>query len=436
VRIAVGDFAAAELPLRDATAHAERLGLQPLHAEVLAYQAMVDFLLGRGLDREVVARALALEDANRPVAVMARPSMIAAVLDLYRGELEAARARLAALRERVIERGEESDLPFVAVYLALLECWSGDLDAAERYAREALESADQLESESLRALALAFAAFVAAHTGEAAAVRTAATEALELSERTGWQIVVSCALGALGLLELSLGDTEAANRALGELAAAVEAVELTEPFQAAFLPEAIEAAIGRGRFGQAERLVDMLEECGRRLDRPWALACAGRCRGLLLTAQADLDPAANALEEALRQHERVPMPLERARTLLAYADVQRRKRERRRARATLEQALAIFEQHGASLWAQRTRRELRQLGGRPTTKDELTPAEARVAELAASGMTNRQVAAALFISAKTVEANLGRVYQKLGIHSRAQLGARAATREGAKAEVM
>jgi DNA-binding CsgD family transcriptional regulator len=267
-------------------------------------------------------------------------------------------------------------------------------------------------------------------------VRSAATEALELSERTGWQIVVSCALGALGLLELSLGDTEAADRALGELAAAVEAVELTEPFQAAFLPEAIEASIGRGRFGQAERLVEMLEECGRRLDRPWALACAGRCRGLLLAAQGELGPAANALEEALRQHERVPMPLERARTLLAYAGVQRRKRERRRARATLEQALAIFAQHGASLWAQRTRRELRQLGGRPTTKDELTPAEARVAELAARGMTNREVAAALFISAKTVEANLGRVYQKLGIHSRAELGARAATREGAKAEVM
>jgi DNA-binding NarL/FixJ family response regulator len=130
------------------------------------------------------------------------------------------------------------------------------------------------------------------------------------------------------------------------------------------------------------------------------------------------------------------MPLERARTLLAYADVQRRKRERRRARATLEQALAIFEQRGASLWAQRARAELRQLGGRPTTKDELTPAETRVAELAASGMTNREVAAALFISAKTVEANLGRVYQKLGIHSRAELGARTAARTGTKAEVM
>ena len=203
-----------------------------------------------------------------------------------------------------------------------------------------------------------------------------------------------------------------------------------------FLPEAIEAAIGRGRLGQAERLIDTLERCARRLDRAWALACAGRCRGLLLVARGDLGPAARAVEQAVRQHERVPMPLERARTLLAHGEVQRRRRERRRARATLERALAIFERQGASLWAQRARGELRQLGGRPTTKGELTPGEARVAALAASGMTNREVAAALFISAKTVEANLGHIYQKLGIHSRAELGARTGARAGANAEVM
>ena len=120
------------------------------------------------------------------------------------------------------------------------------------------------------------------------------------------------------------------------------------------------------------------------------------------------------------------MPFERARTLLALGLLQRRRNERRRAQESLEQALAIFDELGAPLWAARARRELRPLGGRPTSRVTLTPAEQRVAELAASGLTNRQVAAALFISPKTVESTLARAYRKLGIRSRAELGAHVA----------
>jgi DNA-binding CsgD family transcriptional regulator len=126
------------------------------------------------------------------------------------------------------------------------------------------------------------------------------------------------------------------------------------------------------------------------------------------------------------------MPFERARTLLALGLVQRRKNERRRAHESLEQALAIFEELGAPLWAERTRRELRPVGGRPTDRDALTPAEQRVAELAASGLTNREVAAILFISPKTVESTLARAYRKLNIHSRAELGAHIAARTEAE----
>jgi DNA-binding CsgD family transcriptional regulator len=435
VRIGAGDFAAAEPAARDAVAYAEQLRSPPLLAEALAAAAIVDFLLGRGLDRDAIERALAHEDAERQVAVTARPSLIAALLEIYSGELESARARLEALRRRVIERGEESDLTFVAVYLAWVECWRGELGSAAGYASEALESAGQLESESLRSLALAFSALVDAHRGEATAARNAATEALELSRRTGWQIVSMWALWALGLLALSLGDAEAADSALGPLAQTVEAADLSEPIRALFLPEAIEALIARGRLPRAASLLEKLEACALRLDRSWAIAAAARCRGLLLATQGDHEPALNSLQEALRQHERAPMPLERARTLLALGLVQRRKGERRRARETLEQAHAIFAERGATLWAKGASGELRGLGGRPTTGDELTPAETRVAELAASGLTNREVAAALFISPKTVEANLARIYRKLGIHSRAELGAQASAETGVETGV-
>jgi DNA-binding CsgD family transcriptional regulator len=117
------------------------------------------------------------------------------------------------------------------------------------------------------------------------------------------------------------------------------------------------------------------------------------------------------------------MPFELGRTLLVLGLLQRRRNERRLAHESLEQALAIFNELGAPLWAARTSRELRPLGGRPTSRVALTPGEQRVAELAASGLTNRQVAAALFISPKTVEANLARAYRKLAIRSRAELGA-------------
>jgi DNA-binding CsgD family transcriptional regulator len=159
---------------------------------------------------------------------------------------------------------------------------------------------------------------------------------------------------------------------------------------------------------------------------PWSLATGARCRGLLLAARGELDAAERSLESALTEHEQLPMPFERGRTLLVLGLLQRRRNERRRAHDSLTQALAIFEQLGAQLWVARTQRELRPLGGRPTSSEALTPGEQRVAELAASGLTNRQVAAALSISPKTVESNLARAYRKLDISSRAELGAHVA----------
>ncbi|MGH3525518.1 MAG: helix-turn-helix domain-containing protein, partial [Mycobacterium sp.] len=92
------------------------------------------------------------------------------------------------------------------------------------------------------------------------------------------------------------------------------------------------------------------------------------------------------------------------------------------AAATLHEALHAFEDMGTPLWAKHARAELARTKVRRASDLGLTPTEQRVAELAASGMTNRDVAASLFISPKTVEHNLGRVYRKLGIHSRAELG--------------
>jgi DNA-binding NarL/FixJ family response regulator len=116
------------------------------------------------------------------------------------------------------------------------------------------------------------------------------------------------------------------------------------------------------------------------------------------------------------------MPFERARTQLLLGQLLRRRRQKETAAAALRDALGAFEAVGTPLWADRARAELERVKVAPTHDLTLTPSERRVAELAASGMTNRDVAAALFISPKTVDANLARIYRKLSINSRAELG--------------
>ena len=152
---------------------------------------------------------------------------------------------------------------------------------------------------------------------------------------------------------------------------------------------------------------------------------------MLAAGEGRIDDAVAAYEGALQWHERVDVPLDRGRTLLALGAAQRRAKRRREARATLEEALATFERIGAALWAERARAELSRISGRAATPGALTPAEERVAALVAEGKTNREVAAALFLSDRTVEGHLSRVFGKLGIKHRAEVaGALAARASG------
>ena len=122
------------------------------------------------------------------------------------------------------------------------------------------------------------------------------------------------------------------------------------------------------------------------------------------------------------------MPFERARTLLALGQLLRRRKERRKAREAFQEALAVFEDLGASLWARRARAELARVPIRRAPA-ELTATEQAIASLAASGLTNRAIAERIYVSPKTVESNLARVYRKLGVGSRAALALAMAERE-------
>jgi DNA-binding CsgD family transcriptional regulator len=225
----------------------------------------------------------------------------------------------------------------------------------------------------------------------------------------------------VGLLALSTDDPRAADTALAPLAAMFED-HVPEPVRAFFLPDEIEALIGLGRLEQAERLLVAFEEAARRLGRLWALMLAARCRALLLAARGDLEGASERTREALARCAELELRIEVGRTYLVAGQVERRRRRKGVAADYLGRALELFEEAGAHRWAARAHAELGRVGPRPPASGQLTASERRVAELTASGLTNRDVAAQLFMSPKTVEANLARVYRKLGSRSRAELG--------------
>jgi DNA-binding CsgD family transcriptional regulator len=231
-------------------------------------------------------------------------------------------------------------------------------------------------------------------------------------------------LSVLGFVELSRDDPLEAHRYLARAIELKQSMGVVEPAYFRIVPDDVEALVALGRLDEAVALLTPFEGKGRELDRAWAIATGARCRALLSAARGDVPAALTAADEALREHERLPLPFELGRTLLVKGTIERRGKRKRQARETLGRALEVFERLGAPLWAEKASLELARIGGRAPAPLALTPTEGRVAELVAAGGTNREVADALFVSVHTVEANLKRIYRKLGIRSRTELASR------------
>jgi ATP/maltotriose-dependent transcriptional regulator MalT len=271
-------------------------------------------------------------------------------------------------------------------------------------------------------IALTLRGAAAAYTGRIHDARSDLDDAVAVAQRCGSMRMGEWPVTLRAFLEVSCGNYQAALDAVAPLLPMAQAFpDATEIIAASYLPEAVEAMIGVGQLDDAEPLIDTLERNGRRLDRAWMLSAALRCRAILLAARGDLTAATGMAELAMTEHERLPMPFERARTQLLLGQLQRRQRQREAGAATLREALQTFDDLGTQQWAERAKTELaRGMSGRQRSEG-LSPSERRVAELAVSGMTNRDIAAALFVSPKTVEVNLSRVYRKLKIRSRMEL---------------
>lgn len=420
--VSSGAFHAALTHADQAVGHAESAGVPALTSQVLAIHSFVGFLCGRGVDEAELQRALTLEEFGIenpiPLSASANYTLILA----WTGRLDEAHARMTWLYERCIERGDEIEMLYVTVNFTVINIWRGGLAEAARMADEAIERAQQLGGAHTLVLAHTVRAAVRAYTGEVDAMRADVAVAHAAAERRGTGREMERTAEAEAFLELALGDSVAALAAVQPLIDRIDEVPGTEFFTASYMPYAIEALTALGRVDEAEPLVDALTANGERHDRAWMILAGARGRAMILAAQGDVEGAEGFTRAALAESDRLPMPFERARTLLLLGQLQRRRRQRRDAVASLTEALRIFDEVGITLWADRTREELGRITlPRSRELGELTASEQRVAELVATGMSTRDVAAELFISPKTVEHNLTRIYRKLGIGSRAEL---------------
>jgi DNA-binding CsgD family transcriptional regulator len=384
------------------------------------------------LDRQLAERAIGLEEEQQAPWVQRGAVMNFAVGLKQTDRLDEAREWFGRALVQARERGDESTLPDLLAHLADLECWAGNWSLADRYASESAEAFELMGQRGWMGIPSYARALVDAHLGRIDSARGAAEQGLAATTTVGdtWAEMMLCA--AAGFAELSAHNLKEADTYLGRAHVLADRIGLVEPSVWRFHANEIEVAIAMGDLERATRL---LARFRRRHGGPrtaWTAATGARCQGLLKMAQGDGAAAQAALDRALVLHEDLPMPFEHARTLLVAGQVQRRLKRKRAAKEHLQRAVQILSSLPAPLWEQQARDDLARVGLRPPSPEDLSATEEAVAGLAATGRTNRQIAEELFISPKTVEANLARAYRKLEITSRVQLGAALAGR-GAEA---
>lgn len=387
-----------------------------LVAGALIDRFWAEVLLGRDPPFRLLAKGLELEKANPPHPV---PLIWFRCVDA----VDEARARFAAEDQWYREHGEERLRGNRLGYLSLIELRAGRWELAAQHAERSCDTTEQVLVSGPLAIPFAFRSLVDAHRGNIDRARSTLLPLIaetERAEKPWWAAIL---LSALGFVEFAANEHAAADRALMRMRKWLDSIgALDAPFDRSE-PFHVEALLALDERDRAREALARLEQRHRTLPRLWTATTLPRARALVLAAEGNVAAALDALDE-LDTVSASQLPFELAWGQLVKGRLYRRANHKLLAAETLGQAAAGLERLGASAWAKQARTELARVGLRHRSRDELTDSERRVAQLAASGLTNREVAQAAFVSPKTVEANLARVYRKLGIRSRAELGAR------------
>ena len=388
-----------------------------------------EFYAGLGIHLE---RLDGLDPGSRtrfpPVRTASRGDDLIGRLLTYAGRIDEGLAVLRGMYDRASVEAR-SILPAVLGWMAEGEIMAGRFAVAAELTREAIERAEETGAGGGTPWEVGFHGVALAMLGrvddaEEAALRVVA--AAEADPSVG--LDAAPARLALGLAALSRDRFSEAAAHLRVLDGMKRDAGIREPRLCAHASELVEALVGLGELAEAAEVLARFEEEAVASGGRSSAAAAARCRGLLLAAGGDLDGALAAVERSLSLFDGLPMRFERARTVFVVGQLRRRRREKGLARRALAEAQAAFEELGTPVWADRARAELARVPVRRTPDGQdptgLTPTEERIARLAVEGLTNREIADRTFLSPKTVEVNLTRVYRKLGVRSRAVLASR------------
>ncbi|WP_033213033.1 helix-turn-helix transcriptional regulator [Kitasatospora phosalacinea] len=359
-----------------------------------------------------------LPEAERAARAAGAAVPVDLVLPCGAGLVPGHDAEVLDLSRRLVREARESGafgtLPTLLFFLAEAELFDGRPALAADHAAEALRLAQDSGQPLWTGQLHGFQAYLAAARGEAGPCREQAAAAFARGGAgTPW------ARWGLGLLDLGAGRAEDAH---GQLAALTGGAHGYHVCAVRAVPDLVEAAVRLRRGEECAEPLARFERWAERSGRPWARALVHRCHALL----APDEFAEDLYLRALARHAEQPRPWEQARTELLYGEWLRRVRRRAEARAPLRSAEQALRRLGAGPWAERARLELDATGapaaaGPARTVAGLTPQESQIVRLAAQGLSNRDIAAQLFLSARTVGHHLYKAYPKLGVSSRTDL---------------
>lgn len=362
--------------------------------------------------------------ADASAHVAASPERVAGQRLVWRGEVSLARVTLTRFLALADERGERESYALQRLHLCELHLRVGESDAAAVLLEEWGESTDRglmfrPKYERCRAL-------LAAGRGDSPEAQRCARLAITRAEETGCRWDGLEGLRALGIAQLLAHEPAAAAEPLRRVWQHTQRSGVDEPGVFPVAPELVESLVALGELEEARAVAARLGELGEQQAHPWAVTTARRCVAVIRLAEAGYDEAAaGLLARAAAAYDELGLRFDATRSMLSLGRAQRRFKKWGAARQSLERAAASFQEMGSDGWAEQARSELMRVGARrPRPRGELTMTERRTAELAAGGLSNKEIARELFVTVHTVEVHLSRAYAKLGVHSRGQLPAR------------
>lgn len=406
-----------------AVARATEAGPDGPLAESLTVRAVSAWRTLGGIDEDALARAAALQTRPRRRRAHQRPRVVRAVMHGLAGDLTGAMDTLQRELDTALIIGSVGEVPYLAIYLGTFASMAGDADTLARARRDCAGAAEEMGTAMVRDSLLHLRLLEAAAAGDVAGAVALGDAALSSADQGDMRSVRSWIAWHRGRVALALGEPAVAAATTRPALAMFDPRRDNRPDPAfvPFVPDIAEAMALTGDTAGARGVLDPYERRCRELGRTWLVGCCMRTRALVHAAGGDLARAADLADEAVRILDGLGFPTELGRAHLALGGIARRLRRRGDARAAIQAAHAAFATGAAGIWRQRAEQELSRTWG-TSASASLSPSELRMARLAAAGRSNPEIAARLMVSRRTVEATLGRVYRKLGIRGRGDLG--------------